>query len=83
MYTKSHDREGNPLKHQLNHKSLVELVGYTKNYPFWTRVEVDIGEKTVKLIGKIHTETAIFKTDSVFKQYIEVLEEHFNVKLLE
>lgn len=59
------------------------LVWYTKNYPFWTGLEVNPSEKTVKLIGKIHTETAIFKTDAVFKQYIEVLEEHFNVKILE
>lgn len=83
MYTESKDKNGNLHKHQLTHKSLVQLIGYTKNYPFWTRVDVDIGERTVKLYGKIHTVDIIFKTDSVFKQYIEVLEEHFNVKILE
>ena len=82
MYCESKDRDGNPHKHQLNHKSLVELVGYTRNYPFWTRVEVDMDKKMVKLYGVIHTEVAIFKTDSVFKQYLKVLEEHFGIKLL-
>ena len=83
MYCESRDCKGNLHKHQLTHKSLVQLVGYTKNYPFWTKVEVCPCKKTVKLYGATHTHIAIFKTDSVFKQYIEVLEEHFNVKILE
>lgn len=83
MYTESRDMDGNPHKHQITHKSLVQLVWYTKNYPFWTRVEVDVSARTVKLIGEIHTVDIIFKTDNVFKQYIEVLEEHFNITILE
>ena len=82
MYTESRDCKGNLHKHQLTHKSLVQLVGYTRNYPFWTGLEVTPSEKTVKLIGKIHTEVAIFKTDSVFKQYLKVLEEHFGIEIL-
>lgn len=82
MHCESMDRDGNPHKHQLTHKSLVQLVGYTKNYPFWTGLEVTPSEKTVKLIGKIHTETVIFKTDSVFKQYLKVLEDHFCIEIL-
>ena len=78
MYTESRDKDGELLKHQLTHKSLVGLVGYTKNYPFWTKVEITPSTKTVKLFGIIHTETVIFKTDSVFREYVEVLEEHFN-----
>lgn len=82
MYCESRDMEGNLLKHQLTHQSLVHLVGYTRNYPFWTGIEVTPSEKTVKLIGKIHTKTAIFKTDSVFKQYCKVLEDHFSIEIL-
>ena len=40
MYTESRDKNGDLNKHQLHHKSLVGLIGYTKNYPFWTKVEV-------------------------------------------
>lgn len=82
MYCESRDKEGNLLKHQLTHKSLVQLVWYTKSYPFWTRVEVDVSARTVKLIGKIHTVNIVFKTDTVFKQYAEVLEEYFGMEIL-
>lgn len=81
MYTESRDKDGNLNKHQLHHKSLVGLIGYTKNYPFWTKVEVTASIKTVKLIGVIHTETIVFKTNSVFMQYINFLEDYFNVDL--
>ena len=82
MYTESRDKNGELSKHQLTHKSFVALVGYTKNYPFWTEVEVTPSTRTVKLISIVHSETVIFKTDSVFMQYIKVLEEHFNITLL-